>query len=225
MDNASAAQHRGRVLLEEPTTIDARPTSNNGGSAQNDVRFKGVPRSSLGQRFHEFLVVSFETIMQFVFKLPRYRACNGLKAVFLRLNGAKVGQRVIFYPGVWMTPARNLVIGDDVDLALDVLVQSSGGVTIGDRALIGYRTFITSGNHVIPPKPGRIFDAGAICKPVVIENDVWIGAYCVILPGVTIGEGAVIAAGSVVTRSVEPFTVVGGCPAKVIRTRSDTRSP
>lgn len=166
-----------------------------------------------------FLVVTYEMAMRALFSLPRYPFFNWLKASLLRCRGAKIGKRVVFYPGVWIVTGRNLVIGDDVDIALEVLITSDGGVKIGDRTLIGYRTQILCANHIIPGDRGRIFRAGHKAKHIVIENDVWIGANCVILAGVTIGEGAVIAAGSVVTKPVEAFTIVGGNPARLIRKR------
>ena len=166
-----------------------------------------------------FLVVSYECILVLLFALPRYPACNALKSAFLRLNGAQIGRRVIYYPGVWIAPGRNAVVGDDVDFALDVLVETSGGVQIGDRTLIGYGTKIFSSNHVIPPNQESIFFAGHDRKPIVIGKDVWIGANVIILAGRTVGDGAVIAAGSVVTKNVEPYTIVGGNPAKLIRRR------
>lgn len=110
-------------------------------------------------------------------------------------------------------------MGDHVDFALDVLVTSDGGVRIGDRTLIGYRSQILSSNHAIPPGRGRIFGAGHVRKAVEIGADVWIGANCVVLPGVTIGDGAVVAAGSIVTKDVPAYSVVGGCPAKPIKMR------
>ena len=170
---------------------------------------------------HYFLVQSFETVMWLLFLLPRYPVCNWLKACFLRLLGSKIGKRTMFYPGVWVTvsPGCLLDIGEDVDLAFGVIITASGGVTIGDRTLIGYRSQILSSNHKMPAGRARIFEAGYERKPVVIENDVWIGAGCLILPGVTIGKGAVVAAGSVVSKSVEPFTIVGGIPAKFIKKR------
>ncbi len=169
--------------------------------------------------YHGFLVVSYELLLRLIFSLPRYKAINNLKSFFLRRVGAKVGKQVVFYPGVWIAPGRNLVLGDDVDLALEVLITTGGGVEIGDRTLIGYRTQILSSNHVIPDGQGRIFSAGHEKKAVKIGKDVWIGANCLILPGVTIGDGAVIAGGSVVTKSVEAFTIVGGCPAKLLKKR------
>jgi acetyltransferase-like isoleucine patch superfamily enzyme len=166
-----------------------------------------------------FLIVSYETVMRLLFALPRYRTLNMVKGMFLRLNGARVGKRVVFYPGVWVAPGRNLVLGDDVDLALDVLIESSGGVQIGGRTLIGYGTKILSSNHTIPPNRQPVFGSGHDRRPIMIGRDVWIGANVTILAGRTIGDGAVVAAGSVVTKDVEPYTVVGGNPAKLIRRR------
>ena len=168
---------------------------------------------------HSFLVVSFEFLMRLLFSLPRYRLLNSLKAFFLMRMGARIGKRAVFYPGVWIAPGRNLVMGDDVDLALDVLITTSGGVKIGDRTLIGYRAQIISANHIIPDKKGRIFGSGHDKKQVIIGSDVWVGANSMIMPGVVIGDGAIIAAGSVVTKNVPEYTIVGGVPAKVIQQR------
>lgn len=166
-----------------------------------------------------FFVVSAETLMQMLFLLPRYRVFNVIKSIFLRLMGAKVSSRVVFYSGVWIFPCRGLQLGENVDLAKDVLITTSGGVDIGDRTLVGYRTQILSSNHIIPKGRECIFSSGHVHKKVTIHNDVWIGANCIILPGVEIGEGAVVAAGSVVTKNVKPFEVVGGTPAKLIKVR------
>jgi acetyltransferase-like isoleucine patch superfamily enzyme len=165
------------------------------------------------------LVVCFELVMKLLFSLPRFKSLNFIKGVFLKLLGAKIGSNVIFYPGVWIAPGRNLVLGDDVDLALDVLITTSGGVEIGNRTLIGYRTQIISGNHRVPENRDRIFGAGHDYGHVVIGADCWVGANCIIMPGVTIGEGSIVAGGSVVTKNVEKFTIVGGVPAKKIKSR------
>lgn len=158
--------------------------------------------------------------MAILFALPRFRLFGLFKATLLRFAGARVGKGVTFYPGVWIMPGKGLVLGDDVDLALGVLLTTLGGVTIGDRVLVGYRTQILSSNHRIPPGTGRIFDSGHELAPVVIESDVWIGGNCMILPGVTIREGAVVAAGAVVTKDVPAYEIWGGVPAKRIRGRS-----
>lgn len=166
-----------------------------------------------------FLVVSYEFIMRLLFNLPRYKLINKIKIFFLKCVGAKVGGGVVIYPGVWITPGRNLTLGCDVDLALGVLITTTGGVQIGNRTLIGYRTQILSSNHQIPPVGESFPISGNIHKPIHIGDDVWIGANCIITAGVTIGTGAVVGAGSVVTRDVPDNAIVVGCPAKVIRYR------
>ncbi len=166
------------------------------------------------------LVVTVELISILVFLLPRYRTLNALKSAYLRVFfGARIGRRVVYYAGIFLFTGRKLVVGDDVDFAARVLVTTDGGLTIGDRVLIGYGTQILTRNHRIPPMPGRIFGAGHENGPVEIGDDVWIGANCVILPGVTIGDHAVIAAGSVVTKPVPSGAIVGGVPAKLIKNR------
>lgn len=169
--------------------------------------------------FKPFIVISYETVMSLVLGLPRYSPFLLLKKWFLTLVGASIGRRVIMYPGVWIAPGRNLVIEDDVDIAKDVIITTTGGVFIGERTLIGYRTQILSTNHTIPKTGQPIRDSGHIHRSVRISKDVWIGANCIITPGVTIGEGAVVAAGCVVTRDVAPNTIVGGVPARRIRMR------
>jgi acetyltransferase-like isoleucine patch superfamily enzyme len=168
-----------------------------------------------------FAVVLVETFSWLLFQLPRFRMLNALKSMYLRLAfGARIGRRVVYYPGVWIFTGRNLVVGDDVDFALGVLLTTDGGIEIGDRTLIGYRTQILSRNHIIPPDMGHIFSAGHVKEPVKIGQDVWIGANCLILPGVTVGEGAVVAGGSVVSSDVPPFAIVGGVPAKILKQRN-----
>jgi len=171
------------------------------------------------KKIKSFLVVSYEFLMNMIFALPRYRVCVYLKKMLLLIMGAKIGKGVVIYPGVWITPGRNLIIEDKVDLAKDVLINTVGGVFIGTRTLIGYRTQILSANHTIPPKGEPFPISGDKYGQITIKKDVWIGANCIITAGVTIGEGAVIAAGSVVTKDVEPFAIMGGVPAKLIRFR------
>lgn len=166
-----------------------------------------------------FAVCTFELVASLIFMLPRHQIFNLLKSNFLRLLGSKIGKSITYYPGIKISPGTNIHVGDHVDLAWGVLITTGGGVSIGDRTLVGYNTQIFSANHVIPPYPGKIFESGHVKKAVRIEKDVWIGAGCIILPGVNIGEGAVVAAGSVVSKDVMPFEIVGGIPAKLIKVR------
>lgn len=165
------------------------------------------------------MIPIYELISGIIFSLPRNRLFNIIKKSYLLIQGANVGQRVTFYPGIKINPAKNINIGNDVDIAWGVLITTKGGVSIGDRTLIGYNSMIFSANHSIPTAPKKIFYSGHEVAPVQISNDVWIGAGCIILPGVSIGEGAVVAAGSVVTKDIEQFSIVGGVPAKLIKNR------
>lgn len=169
----------------------------------------------------DFLVVSYEALMNLIFSLPRYRVFIFFKTLLLKLMGAKIGKNVFIYPGVWITPGRNLTLGNNVDLAKDVLITTSGGVFIGDRTLVGYRTQILSANHSIPPIGEPFPVSGDELSPIYISKDVWIGANCIITAGVTIGEGSIIAAGSVVTKDVPPNSIFGGVPAKLIKMRDN----
>ena len=94
-----------------------------------------------------------------------------------------------------------------------------GGVEIGKYVQVGPNTVIHSANHNFDDIDLPICKQGHTPKKVKIEDDVWIAAGCIILPGVTIGKGAVIAAGAVVTKDVEPYSVVAGAPAKKIKDR------
>lgn len=167
-----------------------------------------------------FFVVSYEALMNVVFALPRYRLFVFFKTSLLRLMGAKIGKNVCIYPGVWIMTGKNLVLGDNVDLAKDVIITTDGGVFIGDRTLIGYRTQILSADHTIPPIGQAFPVSGDKFGRIHIEKDVWIGANCIITAGVTIGEGAVVAGGGVVTKDIPANAIFGGVPAKLIKMRN-----
>lgn len=108
-----------------------------------------------------------------------------------------------------------VVIGNDVGIS-GCTISAARSITIGDRVLIGSGCLITDGDaHPIDPAARRAGSAGAVA-PVVIEDDVFIGARAIILKGVTIGRGSVVGAGSVVTKSVPAFSVAAGNPARVV---------
>lgn len=165
------------------------------------------------------LVVLLETTMQMVLGLPRFRSLNWIKVGFLRTFGARIGTRPSLYSGIWIMPIKGLQLADDVDLARGVLITTGGGVEIGSRTLIGYGAKILSANHKVSDK--GVFGTGHEFRRVVIGEDVWVGANVVILPGVTVGDRAVVAAGAVVTRDVQEQTIVAGVPARVVGSVGD----
>jgi len=111
---------------------------------------------------------------------------------------------------------KNIYLGANITLNYNVTILDIRKVTIGDNTMIGPGTMITTVGHPLSPMGRRKHQGFA--KPVTIENDVWLGGNVVVLPGITIGQGSVIGAGSIVTKDIPPFSVAVGSPAKVIKT-------
>ena len=142
-----------------------------------------------------------------------------MRLFFLRPFLKRAGTNVNIQPGVFMHPLWNISIGDNSGIGRNSYINAEDQVEIGDNVMIGPQLFIYTANHATKLGVPMICQE-MIKSPVKIGNDVWIGARVVILPGVVIGDGAVVGAGSVVTREVDPYTIVGGCPAKKIRDRA-----
>ena len=123
--------------------------------------------------------------------------------------------------GVLAEPSEGIVIGDNVGVSEHCFIQVRGFLEVGDNVIVGPNTTIITENHNFrnPVAPVRL--QGTNRKGTIIHNNVWIGASCIILDGVTIGENAIIGAGSVVLSEVLPNSIVAGNPAKLIRTRSE----
>ena len=96
-------------------------------------------------------------------------------------------------------------------------IDSTGGVEIGDRVHFGHEVMVLSISHPTNISNGWTRRITVECKRVVIKDDAYIGSRAIILPGVTVGEGAYVGAGAVVTKDVKPHTLVGGVPAKFIK--------
>lgn len=114
-----------------------------------------------------------------------------------------------------------LQIGDRVSINSNVCVDAANGgrIVVGDDVLFGPNVVLRASNHKFETRDVPINQQGHQGGSIVIENDVWIAANAVVLPGVRIGSHAVVAAGAVVTKDVEPWTIVGGVPARVISRR------
>jgi len=120
-----------------------------------------------------------------------------------------------------MTYGGKISIGSGCSINPYTIIYGHGaGTVIGNNVLIAGHCMIIPANHVFSRTDLPINQQGTSSKGIIIEDDVWIAAGCQILDGVTIGQGSIIAAGSVVNKSVEPYSIVGGVPAKLIKKRN-----
>ena len=142
---------------------------------------------------------------------------------FYKLSLLSCGDSPYILPGVIMCFPYRITIGNNVFMNRNVYIIARAPITIGNNVLIANNVVINSGNHVYNDPKVNINMQGHISAPIIIEDDVWIGANSIIIKGVTIGTGSVIAAGAVVTKSVPPYCVYGGVPAKLIKKRSQVK--
>lgn len=140
---------------------------------------------------------------------------EGSTAALAQLVG-ECGPGLDFRPPVYLEYRERVRFGANLFINANLMILGSGVVTIGDNALIGPDARFYTVNHAFDVETRRAGWERAF--PITLEPDVWLGGSVVICPGVTIGRGAVVAAGSVVTKDVPPMTVVAGNPARVIRT-------
>lgn len=138
-----------------------------------------------------------------------------LRKWWLELFGARIGKKSFPARRVEVLLPLGLQIGDGVTIGWYAELDARGGLTIGDNTNISSHVKIITGSHDIDDP-----DYTADFKPVKIGKRCWLGTGAIVLQGVNIGDGAVVAAGAVVTKNVAPYTVVGGVPAKKIKDRS-----
>ncbi len=128
--------------------------------------------------------------------------------------GNPIDESTTIFPPFYTNFGRSISLGKNVFINHACSFLDIGGISIEDDVQIGPRVNLTSENHPLDPGDRKT----VIPSPVLIKRNAWIGAGATILPGVTVGENAIVAAGAVVSRDVPPNTVVAGVPAKVIRT-------
>lgn len=137
-----------------------------------------------------------------------------MKPTILRWFGAKIGTGVVFKTQVRIKFPWRLEIGDHTWIGQDTWIDNIAPVKIGSHACISQGVYFCTGNH---DHRSATFDL--IPATIAVEDGAWVAARALLLPGVTVGANALVAAGSVVTESVQPATVVGGNPAKSIAQR------
>lgn len=165
-------------------------------------------RSSL-----RFFWTSFKFLcLQNVGKVPSQTLRN---TIYTRIYGLKLGVNSVIYNSCHIRCPENVVIGENTSIGDQCVLDGRAGLTIGNSVNISTGAWIWTAQHD-PNDQGF----GGLGAPVLIEDYAWVSSRTTILPGVTIGRGAVVAAGAVVTKSVAPFEIVGGVPAKKIGDRN-----
>jgi acetyltransferase-like isoleucine patch superfamily enzyme len=152
---------------------------------------------------------------------PHDALSNRVKRALLQWRGATVGTNPKIWRDVWIDDYTKLVVGDDVSMGKSAMLICIGGVTVGDRVMIAHGAQIISAGHRIPEAGEPMRFSGLDVAPIVIEDDAWIGGGAIVLPGVTVGRGAVVAAGAVVTKDVAPDAIVAGVPGVAIASRAE----
>lgn len=151
--------------------------------------------------------------------LPRSRLSDRVRPVLYRCAGIRIVGRCSIWGPLVVRPlggARNISIGEGTFLNTYIRFGvPQAPVTIGRNVQVGPNVGFETVSHGLVYRPG--VGRGDIVRPIVIEDEVWIGAGAIVLGGVTVGRGAVVAAGAVVGHDVEPRTVVGGVPARLIK--------
>lgn len=147
---------------------------------------------------------------------PALNAATDTNEIRQRLSGiigSPLDETTTVFAPFYTNFGRFITIGKHVFINHACSFLDMGGITLEDHVLVGPKVNLITENHPLDPVNRR----GMLCQPILIKRNAWIGAGATILPGVTVGENAVVAAGAVVSKDVPDNTVVAGIPAKVIK--------
>lgn len=181
--------------------------------------------STIRQIIHEEINFSYAKIQFAKFlaaPFPIYTAGRIRAFILRKLLGFKIGHGTLIF-GMPIISGMNiytkLTVGDHTLMNIKCFLDLTGPVTIGNNVAIGAEAMLITGTHEVGNQQQRA--SNMIFEPIRVGNGAWIGSRCVIFPGVTIGEGAIVAAGSVVYKDVAPNTMVGGNPARMMQKLAD----
>ncbi|OPB98804.1 acetyltransferase [Elizabethkingia meningoseptica] len=139
---------------------------------------------------------------------------NEVRSLLSQITGTEIDESVAVFTPLYLNYGKNIKIGKNVFINFDCVFLDLGGITIEDNVLIAPKVSLLSEGHPLEPETRHAL----VPKPIHIKKNAWIGAGATILQGVTIGENAVIASGAVVSKDVPDNVIVGGIPAKIIKT-------
>ena len=180
-----------------------------------DCDVPDLSRATLGKfkRSRSRLIEALWILTEFLLVTNPLQPSSRLRAMILRLFGARVGKNVILRPRLRVKFPWNLEIGDSCWIGEGVWIHNQDKVRIGNNTVISQETFITTGSHDIHG------NMDLKTAPVVIGDGVWITSRCIVLPGVEIGNCAVVTPGSIVYKSLPGNALYGGNPAVFLRPR------
>lgn len=165
------------------------------------------------------MVANVKRAMAITAKLNRltFNDADEIRALFSELIGKRVDESFLLIPPFYTTGGDEIRVGRNVFVNQNCTFYDLGGLDIADDVMIGPNVSLITSSHPIEPSQRRV----TIGKPITIGRNVWIATGATVIGGVTVGENAVVAAGSVVTKDVPANTLVGGNPARVIRSIGD----
>lgn len=206
--STTAAEALAPIPESRNEQIPGAKTMTISGNHATEVRVKSL----LGPRSVERVRVGTMALLRVVSHLPT----QTLRLFGLKCAGAQLGVDIVFAPGVEVLSPWRLRIGSHTNIGRGAHLDSRGDLRIGNNVNISDQVAIWTAEHDIQ-SPTFVMTRA----PVVIEDRVWVCFRSIVMPGVRLGEGAVVAAGAVVTKSVAPFTVVAGVPARPIGKRAE----
>lgn len=178
------------------------------------LKHVGARRPVDTPEIYEFMDRMSDEARRITFELNgSYHTQEESRALLSQLFGKRVDDTFRVFPPFYTDFGKNITIGRNVFVNACCHFQDHGGVTLGDDCLVGHNVVFATLNHGIAPEERK----SMLPAPIVVGRKVWIGSNSTILQGVTVGDNAIIAAGSVVTKDVPANTIVGGVPAKPIR--------
>lgn len=166
-----------------------------------------------GSLMHQYMTKMAFEAMKITSELNgSFHTPEEIRQLFFRLTGQPEEKTFGMFPPFTTDFGKNIHVGKNVFINSGCRFQDHGGITLGDGTLVGHNVVLATLNHGFAPE-----DRGSTYpQPIRTGKNVWIGANATILPGVTIGDHAIVAAGAVVTKDVPADTIVGGVPAKEI---------
>ena len=169
--------------------------------------------------FKELVLLELEAYITWIFRgLPSFLGFIP-RFVIYKLLMRRLDSFCIIQPNVFINHCFRLSVGRNFVVNSNTYINAVGGITIGDNVLLGVNVVISSGVHNYSDRSTPVTLQPITPKQIIIEDDVWIGANVVIMPGITLRKGTVVGAGAVVTHSTDPYSVMAGVPARKIKER------